>query len=303
MTFLHHSFARHRFSGIIPVLASLSLGCVSAFSAEKPGGGDQPAPEKLVISEKQSFSGLEKLKPDDKIAVSVFEEASLSLPLQVSQSGTINFPLLGQIPVKGLTPPEVAQEIKTRLEDGYLRNARVSVDLVGRKPCSVTVIGQVRAPRTIEFPAAAGIDLFTAIASAGGAVEETADKTKIEITRKSGESIKTIIANLERQKELALQDADTVIVNAKPAANLKLVTILGQVARPGTIQMFPDRDTDILSAIANAGGLGQMANAKRVKVTSQNGESREIRVDQMQQGAKPLILKPGDTVYVPETIF
>lgn len=245
----------------------------------------------------------DKLKPNDKIAIVVFGEQELSQQLPVSPSGTVNFPLLGQVPVENLTVEEVAKKIEALLEKDYIRDAQVSVDLVGRRAHSVMVIGQVRRPGPVEFPSGGTMDLFTAIATAGGPAEESADTSKVEIKRKKGDSFETIFANLEKQKEFSLIDADTVIVRSK-MGDLKLFTVLGQVNKPGTYPMMPDRDLDILSALAMAGGIGQMANPKKVTVRSEGGESKLINVDRMQKAEIPsLILKPGDTIYVPESWF
>lgn len=254
------------------------------------------------FAEKKAASA-ETLKALDRITIVVFEEPTLSGEFSVSKLGSVNHPLLGQIPVEGLAPQEVAAKIEELLEKDYIRDANVSVDLVGRKASSVTVIGQVRRPGLVEYPAGGGMDLFTAIASAGGPAEETADTSRIEIQRRSGDSIETIVANLEKQKTFALTDTDTVIVPSK-TGDLKLYTVLGQVTKPGTYPMIPGRDLDILSAIAMAGGVSQMANPKKVTVRSENGQSQVVNVDRMQKAEIPsLILKPGDTIYVPESWF
>lgn len=267
----------------------LSIGCLVTSRAESQKASSAPVAEKL--------------KPNDKIAVVVFGEQELSQQLPVSPVGTINFPLLGQVPVANLTSEEVAKKIEALLEKDYIRDAQVSVDLVGRKAHSVMVIGQVRRPGPVEFPSGSSLDLFTAIATAGGAAEESADTSKIEVKRRKGDSIETIFTNLEKQKEFELLDSDTVIVKSK-MGDLKLFTVLGQVGKPGTYPMLPDRDLDILSALAMAGGIGQMANPKKVTIRSENGESKVINVDRMQKAEIPsLILKPGDTIYVPESWF
>lgn len=246
----------------------------------------------------------DRLKAVDQIAVQVFGEASLSGSFQVTKSGTLNFPLLGEVSAEGLTVNELAKEIETLLEKDYIRDAQVAVVLVGRKSSSVTVIGQVRRPGPVEFPAGGAMDLFTAVATAGGPLEETADTERIEIKRRSGEAFETIYANLETQKQFPLVDTDTVIVRGKAADDLRLFTVLGSVNKPGTYPMIPGRQLDLLSAIAMAGGINQMGNTKKVTVKSESGESQTVSVYRMQRAEIPsLILKPGDTIFVPESIF
>lgn len=87
--------------------------------------------------------------------------------------------------------------------------------------------------------------------------------------------------------------------------NSKKVYVLGQVARPGT---FPYEDgMNIIQAVTLAGGFGKMADQNGTLVT-RIVDSRELRlkvaVKDIGEGQAPNFeLKPGDIVYVPETIF
>jgi len=246
----------------------------------------------------------ETLQEVDVVTIVVFGEPSLSGEFQVSKRGSINFPLLGQVDVKGLTSDEVAQRIEKLLETDFIRDAQVSVDLVGRKANSVLVIGQVRRPGQVKFGPDGTMDLFTAIASAGGAEEETSDTSRIEIKRRNGDTIKTMYADLDEQKELQLKDRDTVIVRTKAIEELEYFTVLGEVNKPGTFPLPRERELDILTALALAGGLTQMARPSKVTVRDEEGQSKEVNVGRMQRAeVEPLVVKAGDTIFVPESIF
>src|SRR5258706_15301831 len=58
------------------------------------------------------------LTPGDVIKVSVFKNPDLLLDARVSEAGTIGFPLLGSVPVAGLTLPAAEREIAQLLKDG-----------------------------------------------------------------------------------------------------------------------------------------------------------------------------------------
>ncbi|MBR9914837.1 MAG: polysaccharide export protein [Algicola sp.] len=67
----------------------------------------------------------------------------------VKNNGTINFPILGQIPVANLTTFEIEEKIKSILvEGGHLNNPTVDVRLVNAK---VTILGEVKSPGTYTF--------------------------------------------------------------------------------------------------------------------------------------------------------
>lgn len=67
----------------------------------------------------------------------------------VSENHTINFPQLGDVSTKNLTPLQLQENIKRSLQDGgHLNNPTVNVRLLNAK---VTILGEVRNPGTFSF--------------------------------------------------------------------------------------------------------------------------------------------------------
>lgn len=89
----------------------------------------------------------------------------------------------------------------------------------------------------------------------------------------------------------------------------KTVYVLGQVAKPGSIQIPPEKQLTVLEAITSVGGFTDVANASKVRVLRRkDGKQRNIDVDVTQitrQGNKSLdiALQPGDVVFVPQSLF
>jgi len=82
----------------------------------------------------------------------------------VSQRMTINFPVLGELSVKGKTTQDLENELKKLLVDGgYLINPNVTVRLLNAK---VTILGEVQRPGTISFTEN-NISLLQALGLAG----------------------------------------------------------------------------------------------------------------------------------------
>ena len=68
----------------------------------------------------------------------------------VSEKGTINFPILGQLSVVGITQDSLKHYLEQRLkEDGYIIDPVVTTKLMNFR---VTVVGEVRAPQQIHVP-------------------------------------------------------------------------------------------------------------------------------------------------------
>ena len=83
----------------------------------------------------QSISQDYLISPGDVISVQVFDEPSLSLASgRVDQIGAISYPLLGAIPVQGLTSQQVEEKITRLLKNGYLRRPQVIVTVLNYQP-------------------------------------------------------------------------------------------------------------------------------------------------------------------------
>lgn len=88
------------------------------------------------------------------------------------------------------------------------------------------------------------------------------------------------------------------------------IFILGEVVKPGSYDIPPDRALTVVEAIALAGGFTKYASPNRTRVvrrsaTGTDVESMVIPVASVTKGdkSKDVALNPDDVVYVPETIF
>ena len=106
--------------------------------------------------------------PYNKMINSVERTTNLELMrlegYEVSETFTLEFPQLGTLPVKNLTPFQLATNIKQRLEtDGHLINPVVNVRLLNAK---FTILGEVRRAGTYNFTESK-LTLLQAIGLAG----------------------------------------------------------------------------------------------------------------------------------------
>lgn len=120
------------------------------------------------------------LGPGDQIAISVFGEPDLSVEFTLSDNGVLNYPLLGEIRVAGLTMPELEKRIAEGLRGDYLINPDVTVSMTQYRP--VFLNGEVKRPG--GYPYQPGLTLEKALALAGGLSPRAARK-KIEVKRAS----------------------------------------------------------------------------------------------------------------------
>lgn len=175
----------------------------------------QSAPDDYGDINRQVTEGLSRvgLGPGDVFEVSVYGETSLSGVHRISPDGAIHFPLVKRVVVEGMTPSEIAEELQTRLRDGYLRDPSVSVLVKEYNSKKIFVLGQVGKPGT--FPFTASMNIIEAIALAGG-LKETAQGNYVIVTR-GDQRIPVPVERITEGKasNLNLQPGDIIFVPDK----------------------------------------------------------------------------------------
>ncbi len=110
-------------------------------------------------------SGAEyRLGSGDQVRVIVFDEPSLSGEFIVDGAGRVSLPLIGDVGAGGLTLREFEEAIETGFRDGYLRDPRVSAQVLNYRP--YYILGEVEASG--EYPYTDGLTVLNAVATAGG---------------------------------------------------------------------------------------------------------------------------------------
>ena len=105
--------------------------------------------------------------PGDVLKIEVFGEKDLTGQFQVSDKGTIDFPLINRVKVAGLAPPAVARLLRDKLAAGFLKNPHVSVFAPGySEKRTIYVWGQVRKSGAYRYTT--HMPLIKALTLAGG---------------------------------------------------------------------------------------------------------------------------------------
>ena len=123
-----------------------------------------------------------RLGSGDKLRVIVYGEQDLSGEFDVTGSGKISLPLIGQVQAAGLSLDEFESEIATKLKQGYLTSPKVSVEVLNYRP--FYIIGEVE--KAGEYPYTSGMNVLNAVAVAGGFTYR-ANQTQVYIARGGNE--------------------------------------------------------------------------------------------------------------------
>jgi polysaccharide export outer membrane protein len=125
-----------------------------------------------------------RLGSGDKLRLIVFGETDLSGEFDVSGSGRVALPLIGQVEAEGLTLSELEAAVVAKLQDGYLNNPRVSVEVLNYRP--FYIFGEVGSPG--QYPYTSGMTVLNAVAVAGGYTYR-ANQEQVYITRGEGAEV------------------------------------------------------------------------------------------------------------------
>ncbi len=148
-----------------------------------------------------------RLGAGDQIRIIVQGEDDLSGRHGLASAGTVTMPLIGEVPLSGLTPAEAEDAIEAALLDGYLNAPEVSVNVVKYRP--FFVMGEVETPGSYGYES--DIRVINAVAFSGG-FSPRADHSHVEITR-TGKDGKRTTFDADTQAEVL--PGDVIIVKER----------------------------------------------------------------------------------------
>lgn len=249
--------------------------------------------------------------PEDEISITVWDHPDLTRKIRVNLEGKISFPLIGEVPVGGLTTIEIEKKIGELLNKDYIINPQVSVVIESYKSSKVSIMGEVKMPG--PYALTRRMNVVEALSMAGGLLSEADHEIMIVRPKKSdqagrallpeevedSEIIRIQIRDMlqregdmeEKARNIEVRNGDTIFV---PKARMFYVT--GEVMKPG--QYAYQRGMSLLHAISTAGGFTEKARRSKVKVVRQ---SQGKKVELSLTLDKPI--EPGDTVIVPESFW
>jgi len=139
-----------------------------------------------------------KVQPTDTLIIEVANEPKLSArEFRVSSSGELSYPFIGAIRAANRTTVEIQEEVKRLLEQDYLVNAQVLVQVRDFRKKLVAVSGSVAKAGLIEIPPERKMTAIEAITAAGG-LTRLARQSGIQLIREGRKE--PMVFNLDELK-------------------------------------------------------------------------------------------------------
>ncbi len=260
----------------------------------------------------------------DVLTIRVFGSVDFTPVVKVTADGTIQIPLVGVVPVAGLTIEEVENLIAQRLiAAGMFKNPQVQVELTAAVNQFATITGEIHA----VVPLIGVRRLFDVLASAtpgagsgetvnaniasgvlGGAGSGWPSTASHVITIFRQGRTDPIVVNIGTDPA-RVQAANIVILphDLIVISKVGVVYIVGAFAKQGAIPLDQNTPLTLMQATALSGGAGYEGRDEDLRIIRTEGLQRKVvKVDikRIERGNDPdPILQADDIVFLPTNVL
>lgn len=237
------------------------------------------------------------LAPGDELLIDIFGYSDASYRLKVSPEGFIRIPLVGPVPVNGLSIEQAKKNIRSRLSKTVYKNINsgktsVDINIVGIRSIKVTIIGEATYPGTYTLPSVATV--YNALYACSG-INPNGSYRNVQVIRNNNVvvtiDVYDYLVNGSKKNDIVLKDNDVVKINTYDVR----VELKGEVKRPGVYDVTANETLDKI--ISYAGGFTDNAYKNRIQVFSNTDRDRQIATLK-EEAVKITKPKAGDTYII-----
>ena len=291
---------------VLVLVAFLAFACGASRAAQDAQKG--PTPPVTVIG------------ANDGITIVALGADDISKTWRVSGTGDLTLPMAGKIHAAGMTTAQLEQELTSRLKH-YILDPQVTIYISEFRSMTVTVQGAVDKPGRIQTEGQK--TLLGVLMMAGGTKSPGSTLT---VTREAEygsiplPGVRKDLAGRYTTVELPIRDVSDA---SSAAANLimqpedvvsvsmeqRLVYIMGEVNRPGAVELVTQDSISIVQVLAVAGGITKTASPGKTAILRRDSEGRydpagSVDLKDILAGkSKDKLLIAGDIIVVPSSNF
>ncbi len=257
----------------------------------------------------------------DRVKVDFFNVPEYSAEYPVLPNGTIQFPLVGSVPIKGRNLTDAGQSITARFRP-YFKKSIATVTLITARPLGVSISGEVNRPGSYTLsangtPNDPSIPNLTRVIQLAEGVTKIADLRQVQLRRRisggGNQAVNVITVNLwqlvnrgDNAQDWRLQDGDSIYIpsaktvdlaEARQLANASFIpkasrpikiVVVGEVNRPGphtiaetTVSTIGNSSTSTTSQVPTVTQALQIAGG-----ITQLADVRTIEVRRLTRGGQ-----------------
>lgn len=155
-----------------------------------------------------------RIQPGDTLSIAVRGQADLSGTYVVRENGTVLQPIIGEVPITGLSEAEASKRFAGLLK-GVVVKPRVVVSITKPRPVRIAALGEVTTPG--QFEVEYDETVLSVIARAGG-LTPYADRNSIYVVRKRPQVIRVrfrydeLKSGEPASSAFELHDGDVIVV-------------------------------------------------------------------------------------------
>jgi len=259
-----------------PALLKLSIKVVRLPVTKQGAAGLKPFGYELFNDSPSSFAPVTDVPvpadyivgAGDQLMVQLYGSQNRSFRLVVGRDGSVNFPELGPISVRGQTFNAVRADLESRVS-GQMIGVRASVSMGDTGSIRVFVLGEANRPGSYTV---SGLGSVTTALFASGGVKATGSLRDIQLKRQGAVIRRLDLYDLlirgDTSNDAKLLQGDVIFIPPVGAT----VSVDGEVKRPAIYELRGE--TQVADIITLAGGLTPEADNSRVAM---------VRVDEQRQ--------------------
>jgi len=242
----------------------------------------------------------------DSIRINVFQNPELTTETRVSESGTVSYPLIGEIKIGGKTIQDAEQKIAQALiSGGFVQQPQVNIVLLQVRGNQVAVLGMVNRPGRYPLETF-NTHLSEMIATAGGVSQVAGNGLALLTGIREGKpfsyqvDLAALFLDNKKSQDVLVNNGDVIYITPG-----NQISILGQVNRPGrfSLEAFTMRLAD---ALAMAGGVSATGSDKVILTGARDGQAFKKEIDiaglfLSKDAAEDTLVMAGDQIYVHRT--
>lgn len=293
---------------LVPTWAACALAALSASQLADAQSREKPRTSQIADARPhttltearlhETATPNETLGEGDVVRVTVFQNPELNTEARISERGEINFPLVGEVQIGGLTPADAEARIAQRLSAGkFVVRPQVNLSVVEVRSRQVSVLGQVGKPG--RYPLDGVSDKLTDVLALAGGINPGGDDNVVVMLNRNGKASRTQIdvpamyRTGDMSHNMRLENGDVIYVERAPQ-----FYVYGEVQRSGGYRLEPDMT--VMQALSVGGGLTARGTLRGLEIQRRmpDGQIHELSPVRLTD-----LVEPNDVILVRERLF